>query len=95
MTGFSSICLIENNLYVLMVINLILSQSLVEYLMDPFLDPCCFCYVLMIYLTPRNCLFSTYLLMTHIYCSSKDLYDLELILNQELHTVFEWMESNR
>ena len=32
---------------------------------------------------------------TDIYCSSKDLYDLELILNQELHTVFEWMKSNR
>ena len=30
-------------LYVPMVINLILSQSLVDYLRDPFLDPCCFC----------------------------------------------------
>ena len=42
-------------LYVSMVINLILSQSLVEYLRDPFLDPCCFCYILMIDLTARNC----------------------------------------
>ena len=67
MTGFNCVCPIENNLYVLMVINLFLSQSLMEYLMDPFLDPCCFCYVLTIYLTPRNCLFSTYLLMTLIY----------------------------
>ena len=54
-------------LYVPMVINLILSQSLVDYLRDPFLDPCCFCYVLMIYLTPRNSIVSTYLLMTLIY----------------------------
>ena len=54
-------------LYVPMVINLILSQSLVDYLRDPFLDPCCFCYILMIYLTPRNCIVSTYLLMTLIY----------------------------
>ena len=30
-------------LYVPMVINLILYQSLVDYLRDPFLDPCCFC----------------------------------------------------
>ena len=28
--------------YVSKVINLILSQTLVEYLRDPFLDPCCF-----------------------------------------------------
>ena len=54
-------------LYVSMVINLILSQSLMEYLRDPFVDPCFFCYILMIYLTPRNCLVSTYLLMTLIY----------------------------
>ena len=47
----------ELYLYVSMVINLILSRSLVEYLRDPFFDPCCFCYVLMTY---------TYLLMTHI-----------------------------
>ena len=67
MTDFNCICPIENNLYVLMVINLILSQSVVEYLMDPFLDPCCSYYVLTIYLTPRNCLFATYLLMTLIY----------------------------
>ena len=32
----------ELYLYVSMVINLILSQTLVEYLRDPFLDPCCF-----------------------------------------------------
>ena len=50
-----------------MVINLILSQSLIEYLRDPFVDPCFFCCILMIYLTPRNCLVSTYLLMTLIY----------------------------
>ena len=30
--------------YVSKVINLILSQTLVEYLRDPFLDPCCFCF---------------------------------------------------
>ena len=30
---------------------------------------------------------------TNIYCSRKDLN--ELILNQELHTVAEWMKSNR
>ena len=57
----------KHYLYVPMVINLTLSQSLVDYLRDPFLDPCCFCYILMIYLTPRNCLVSTYLLMTLIY----------------------------
>ena len=56
----------ELYLYVSMVINLILSQSLVEYFSDPFLDPCCFCYILL-YPTPRNCLVSTYLLMTLIY----------------------------
>ena len=37
----------ELYLYVSMVINLILSQSHVEYLRDPFLDPCCFCYKLL------------------------------------------------
>ena len=83
----------ELYLYVSMVINLILSQSLVEYLSDPFLDPCCFCYILL-YPTPRNCLVSTYLLMTLIYIV-QDLNYLELILNQELHTVAEWMKSNR
>ena len=38
-----------------MAITLILSQSLVEYLRHPFLDLCCFCYIFMIYWTPRNC----------------------------------------
>ena len=33
--------------------------------------------------------------MTHIYFSRKNLNDLELILNQELHALAEWMESNR
>ena len=33
-----------------MAINLILSQSLVEYLRDPFVVPSCFCYILMIYI---------------------------------------------
>ena len=32
---------------------------------------------------------------TDIYCSSENLNDLELILNQELNTVAEWMKSNR
>ena len=32
---------------------------------------------------------------TNIYFSSKNLNDLELILNQELHAVVEWMKSNR
>ena len=32
---------------------------------------------------------------TNIYCSCKNLHDLELILNQELHSVAEWMKSNR
>ena len=32
---------------------------------------------------------------TIIYCSRKNLNDLELILNQELHAVAEWMKSNR
>ena len=32
---------------------------------------------------------------TNIYCSCKNLNDLELILNQELHAVAEWMKSNR
>ena len=32
---------------------------------------------------------------TNIYCSSENLNDLELILNQELNTVAEWMKSNR
>ena len=30
-----------------------------------------------------------------MYCSRKDLNYFELILNQELHTVAEWMKSNR
>ena len=64
---FNRICPIENNLYVKMAINLILSQSRVEYLRDPFLDPCCFCYILMIYRKPRKCLVFNYLLMTIIY----------------------------
>ena len=44
MTGFNGICPIQNfnHLYVSMVINLVLSQSLVEYLRDPFLDPVVF-----------------------------------------------------
>ena len=67
MPGFSRICPIHNNLYVSMVINLILSQSLVEYLRAPLLDLCCFCYILTIYLTPRNCAVSSYLLITLIY----------------------------
>ena len=46
MTGFNRICPIENNLYVSMVITLILSQSLVKYIRDLFLDPRCFCYIL-------------------------------------------------
>ena len=50
----------------------------------------------MIYRTPRNCLVSTYLLMSLIYIVHvKNLNDLELILNQELHAVAEWMKSNR
>ena len=32
---------------------------------------------------------------TNIYCSSKNLNDLELILNQELNAVAEWVKSNR
>lgn len=32
---------------------------------------------------------------TNIYCSSKNLNNLELFLNQELHAVTEWMKSNR
>ena len=32
---------------------------------------------------------------TNIYFSRKNLNDLELILNQELHAVAEWMKSNR
>ena len=32
---------------------------------------------------------------TNIYCSHKNLNDLELILNQELHAVAEWIKSNR
>ena len=66
-------------LYVSMVINLILCQSLVEYLRDPFLDPCRFCHILMIYLTPRNCLVSTYLPMTIIYIVQEKTL---IILNQ-------------
>ena len=30
-----------------------------------------------------------------LYCSHKNLNDLELILNQELYAVAEWMKSNR
>ena len=30
-----------------------------------------------------------------IYCSRKNLNDLELILNQELHAMAEWIKSNR
>ena len=32
---------------------------------------------------------------TNIYCLRKNLNDLELILNQKLHAVAEWMKSNR
>ena len=50
----------------------------------------------MIYRTPRNRLVSSYSLMSLIYIVHvKDLNDLELILNQELHAVGEWMKSNR
>ena len=62
MTGFIRICPTEN-----MAITPILSQSLVEYLRDPFLDLCCCCCVLMIYRKPRNYLVFTYLLMTLMY----------------------------
>ena len=52
-----------------LAINMILFQSLVVYLRDPFLEPLLyvFCDILMIYQRPANCLVSTYLLMTLIY----------------------------
>ena len=50
----------------------------------------------MIYLIPQNVL-SCHIFAddTNIYCSSKDLSNLELILSQELYAVAEWMKSNK
>ena len=65
------------------------------FLRDPFVDPC---FLLYINDLPNiSKLFSFHLFGddTNIYCSRKDLNYLELILNQELHTVAEWMKSNR
>ena len=70
-----------------MPIHLILSLSLVEYLRDPFLDPCFFFKLLSFHLFADDTNISI--------CSRKNLNDLELILNQELHTVAEWMKSYR
>ena len=48
------------------------------------------------HLETARCVGSTYLLMSLIYIVHvKNLNDLELILNQELHAVAEWMKSNR
>ena len=82
-------------LYVSMVINLILCQSLVEYLRDPFGGPCFLLYINDLPNTSKLFSFHLFANDTYIYCSRKDLNYLELILNQELHTVAEWMKSNR
>ena len=80
-----------------MAITMILSQSLVEYLRDPFLDLSCFCYILMFFILNTSKLLSFHLFAddTNIYFSRKNLNDFELIVNQELHAVAEWMQSNR
>ena len=73
-----------------MAINLIIFQSLVEYLTDPFLDPCFF--LLYIHDLPNTLKFFSFHSFaddTNIYFSRKNLNDLELILNQELHAVAE------
>ena len=65
-----------------MAITLILSQSLVEYIND-------------LPNTSKLLKFHLFADDTNIYFSRKNLNDLELILNQELHAVAEWMKSNR
>ena len=65
-----------------MAITLILSQSLVEYIND-------------LPNTSKLLKFHLFADDTNIYFSRKNLNDLELILNQELHAEAEWMKSNR
>ena len=72
-----------------------LSITVVEYLRDPVLDPCCFCYFNNFPNTSKLLSFHLFAKDTNIYCSRQNLNDLELILNQELHAVAEWMKSNR
>lgn len=72
-----------------MAIILILSQLIVEYLKDPFLDLCCFCYILINDLPNTSKLLNVHLFVddTCKYFSRKNLIDLNLILNQELLAV--------
>ena len=78
-----------------MAITLILSQSLLEYLRDPFLDSVLFLlYINDLPNASKLLSFHSFADDTNIYCSRKNLNDLELILNQELHAVAEWMKSN-
>ena len=67
MINFNHIYLTENNLFVSMFMTLIPYLSLVGSLKDLFLYLCYFCYILTTYLTPRNCLLFTCLLMTRTY----------------------------
>ena len=55
-----------------------LSITVVEYLRDPVLDPCCFCYFNNFPNTSKLLSFHLFANDTNIYCSHKNLIDLEL-----------------
>ena len=96
MTGFNRICPIEN---VIRMNNGSKSDSLLITCGIPqgsVLGPLLFLlYINDLPNTSKFLCFHLFADETNIYCSRKDLNDLELILKQELHAVAEWMKSNR